>query len=75
MKISPEDVVQVIKKAGTQIDFDQLDENAMFTDIGADSLDMMSIFLGLQELMDHEIPDNDVVKLGSIKEVCEYFNG
>ncbi|MBN9079814.1 MAG: acyl carrier protein [Rhizobiales bacterium] len=75
MVLSTSDVVTVIKQAGTQIDLTRLDENAILSEIGADSLDMMNILLGVQELTGQEIRDEDVHELRSVKAICDYVNG
>lgn len=74
MTISYEELVEIVRNAGTQIDLSKLNESAKFTDIGADSLDIMNILLGIQDKTGKEIPDDDIEKLASIKAIRSYLD-
>jgi len=74
VKITREEVLAIIEHAGTQMDTDQLTDDVRFADIGADSLDIMEMLLGVQEKTGQEVPDEDVEKLGTVNEILAYVN-
>lgn len=74
MKAKAEEIFRIIKDAETMIAPDKLTENADLRDIGADSLDMMNILLSIQEKYGVEVPDEDIEKLASISDICNYLN-
>lgn len=74
MTLTNDDIVAIIEDAGTQIDMDKLGPDTLFEEVGADSLDIMNILLGLQEKTGTEVPDEDVEKLSSINAVLAYVN-
>ncbi len=43
-------------------------------DLGADSLDLMTILLSVQEKVGVEIPDAELDNLLSIDSICSYMN-
>lgn len=43
-------------------------------DLGADSLDVVEIVMGLEEEFDIEIPDEDAEKLPSVQQIVEYID-
>jgi acyl carrier protein len=53
----------------------ELDPEESLAGQGIDSLEMMSIFLGIEEKFDIKIPDEDTDKLDSIASIMEYLNG
>ena len=42
-------------------------------DLGADSLDVVELVMGLEEEFDIEIPDEDAEKITRVKEAIEYI--
>ena len=43
-------------------------------DLGADSLDVVEIVMGLEEEFDIEIPDEDAEKLPTVQQIVEYID-
>ena len=43
-------------------------------DLGADSLDVVEIVMGLEEEFDIEIPDEDAEKLPSVQQIVQYID-
>ena len=41
-------------------------------DLGADSLDVVEIIMGLEEEFDIEIPDEDAEKITTVKQIIDY---
>ena len=52
---------------------DQIKPEASFDeDLGADSLDIVELIMGIEEEFDIEIPDEDAEKLTTVGEAMEY---
>ena len=52
---------------------DQIKPEASFVeDLGADSLDIVELIMGIEEEFDTEIPDEDAEKLTTVGEAMEY---
>ncbi|MCD8162737.1 MAG: acyl carrier protein [Synergistaceae bacterium] len=47
-------------------------EASFVEDIGADSLDIVELIMGIEEEFDIEIPDEDAEKLTTVGEAMEY---
>jgi acyl carrier protein len=75
MKADAKAIIKIIQEAKTKIDFDSFNEQADLRDIGADSLDMMTIILEVQTKYDLEIPDEQIENLTSVSKICQYING
>ena len=57
------------------VDEDQVTEDASFIDdLGADSLDIVEFIMALEEEFGIEIPDEDVEKIVTVKDVVEYIS-
>ena len=48
-------------------------ESNIREDLGADSLDMVEIVMGLEDEFDIEIPDEDAEKIKSVGDAVEYI--
>ena len=57
-----------IDEAGVRMDSSFLD------DLGADSLDIVEFIMALEEEFGIEIPDEDVEKIVTVKDVVEYIS-
>ena len=56
------------------VDEDQVTEDASFIDdLGADSLDTVELIMAFEEEFDVEIPDEDALKIKTVKDVIEYI--
>jgi acyl carrier protein len=75
MKADSKAIIRIIQEANTKIDFDSFNEEADLRDIGADSLDMMTIILEVQSNYNLEIPDEQIENLTSVLKICQYING
>ena len=47
-------------------------ESLIIEDLGADSLDIVELIMGIEEEFDIEIPDEDAEKLTTVGEAMEY---
>ena len=55
------------------VEEDQIGPEATFVeDLGADSLDIVELIMGIEEEFDIEIPDEDAEKLTSVGEAMNY---
>ena len=55
---------------------DQIKPEASFVeDLGADSLDIVELIMGIEEEFDIEIPDEDAEKLTTVGEAMAYVKG
>lgn len=55
---------------------EQIKPEASFVeDLGADSLDIVELIMGIEEEFDIEIPDEDAEKLTTVGEAMEYVKG
>ncbi|MDO9508808.1 MAG: acyl carrier protein [Thermovirgaceae bacterium] len=58
------------------VEEDQIKPEASFVeDLGADSLDIVELIMGIEEEFDIEIPDEDAEKLTNIGEAMDYIKG
>ena len=54
---------------------DEVTDNASFVDVlGADSLDVVELVMGLEEEFDIEIPDEDAEKIATVGDAVKYIN-
>ena len=55
------------------VEEDQVKPDASFVeDLGADSLDIVELIMGIEEEFDIEIPDEEAEKLSNVGEALEY---
>ncbi|MDR1915530.1 MAG: acyl carrier protein [Synergistaceae bacterium] len=55
------------------VEEDQIKDDASFVeDLGADSLDIVELIMGIEEEFDVEIPDEDAEKLTNVGEALAY---
>ncbi|HOO62587.1 MAG TPA: acyl carrier protein [Synergistaceae bacterium] len=58
------------------VDAEKITNSASFVeDLGADSLDIVELIMGIEEEFDIEIPDEDAEKLTNVGEALEYIKG
>jgi acyl carrier protein len=58
------------------VEEDQIKPDASFIeDLGADSLDIVELIMGIEEEFDVEIPDEDAEKLTNVGEALAYVKG
>ena len=74
MASSFERVKKVVVKQ-LEVSEDQITETASFVDdLGADSLDVVELVMGLEEEFDIEIPDEDAEKIATVGNAVEYIH-
>jgi acyl carrier protein len=58
------------------VEEDQIKPDASFVeDLGADSLDIVELIMGIEEEFDVEIPDEDAEKLTNVAQALAYVKG
>jgi acyl carrier protein len=58
------------------VEEEQIKPDASFVeDLGADSLDIVELIMGIEEEFDVEIPDEDAEKLTNVGEALAYVKG
>ena len=70
-----EDIIALISEIESLKDkVKNLDPSVSVYEQGIDSLDMLSVFLAIQEKYGIDIPDEDIPNLISLKDIVEYIN-
>ena len=64
----------ISEKLGVEEDEIAMD-SSLTEDLGADSLDIVELIMGIEEEFDIEIPDEDAEKLTNVGEAMDYIKG
>lgn len=74
-----ENIEQRVKKVvAEQLGVNEADvknESSFVDDLGADSLDVVELVLGLEEEFTCEIPDEDAEKITNVQQAIDYIHG
>jgi acyl carrier protein len=74
MELAANDVIAFIKKAGlVDVDVEALATDVPLTEQGLDSLDLMTVFLEIEETHGIRIPDEDYEGLRTVDEIAIYL--
>jgi acyl carrier protein len=49
-------------------------ESSLTEDLGADSLEVVELTMAMEEEFSIEIPDEDIEKLSTVKDIIDYIN-
>lgn len=74
MKATIENVREVIAEAEVLGDVSDMKNDIALTEQGIDSLDVVNIYLLLEEKFGIKIPDEDLGKVQTIDDIIEYIN-
>ena len=74
MKATVENVKEVIEQAEVLGDVSELKTDIKLSEQGIDSLDIVNVYLLLEEKFGIKIPDKDLDKVTTINEIVEYVN-
>lgn len=74
MKATVENIKEVILEADVLGNVDEMLNDIPLRDQGIDSLDIVNVYLLLEEKFDVKIPDEDLNKLLTIDQIVEYIN-
>ena len=75
MNVTPEEIVSIVQGAGVSVDVSGIKGDMPLRDAGVDSLDMMNVFLAIEERFDIKIPDADIDKLDTVDNIVRYLEG
>jgi len=67
-------IVDALEAAGVDYDKEGFDQNRLFKDNGVDSLDVMSLFLALEEAYGVKFSEQDVSMIATPRELAEALN-
>jgi len=72
-----EDISARVKKIianQLEVNIEKLSDDAsLFVDLGADSIDTVELVIAFEVEFDIEIPEEEAVKLNTIKEICTFI--
>jgi acyl carrier protein len=74
MKTITDDLLKYFRDANNSIVIEtENDFESSFSDLGIDSLDLMSVLFSIQDGYQIEIPDDDIDKLTTINSLAKYI--
>jgi len=74
MATTTQEIRDIIEKAETMAEMEDVVNDLLLTEQGVDSLDMANILLLLEESYDIKIPDTDLSELQTIDGIVTYLN-
>jgi acyl carrier protein len=74
MKATLENIQEIILEADILGDASEMKHNIALTDQGVDSLDIVNVYLLLEEKFDITIPDEDIEQVQTIDDIIKYVN-
>ncbi|HIP26701.1 MAG TPA: acyl carrier protein [Flavobacteriaceae bacterium] len=74
MKATVENIKEVIVEADVLGDIDEIKNDVALSEQGIDSLDVVNVYLLLEEKFEVQIPDEDLSQVTTIDSIVEYIN-
>jgi len=74
MKATVENIKEVIVEAEVLGDVAEMKSDIALSEQGIDSLDIVNVYLLLEEKFDVQIPDEDLEQVRTINAIVEYIN-
>ena len=74
MKATVENIKEVIDEAEVLGDVNEMKTDVPLVNQGIDSLDVVNVYLLLEEKFDIQIPDEDLMHVQSIDSIITYIN-
>lgn len=74
MTATQQNIIETIQEAEVLADVDTIQDDIALVEQGIDSLDIVNIYLLLEEKFDIKIPDEDLGKVKTINQIIEYIN-
>ena len=71
--VTLESIKNALEASGGSGTLSDLALDKTFSDSGFDSLDMFNLFVELEQLTGHQVPDDKIDQLNTPKAVIEYF--
>ena len=74
MEITKNDVIEIIDNAGILVDTNNLLNDINLQEQGVDSLDIVNIYMMLEDKFNIKIPDTDLPNVKTIDDIVSYVN-
>ena len=74
MEITKNDVIEIIDSAGILVDTNNLLNDINLQEQGVDSLDIVNIYMMLEDKFNIKIPDTDLPNVKTINDIVSYVN-
>jgi len=74
MKITKDDILNIIDEAGILVDTNNLVDDINLQEQGVDSLDIVNIYMKLEDKFNIKIPDTDLPNVKTINDIVSYVN-
>lgn len=74
MNASAQDIITILENAGLSADVAAIGNDTNLKAAGIDSLEMMSVYLGIEEKYGIHIPDQDLDQLDTIDNILSYLH-
>lgn len=71
--VNLEIIIKTLEECGTAVDTQKLALEISFEEAGFDSLDMFNLFVELEQLTGHQIPDEQIDELTTPAALIMYF--
>ena len=73
MNVTQAELISIIEAAGVTADVSKIQGSTKLTEAGIDSLEMMNVFLGVEQRFGVKIPDEEIDALGTIDQIVDYL--
>lgn len=74
MQATVENIKEIIEEADVLGDVSNMDADTPLREQGIDSLDIVNVYLLIEEKFDVKIPDEDLGKVATINQIIGYIN-
>jgi len=74
MKATVENIKEIIVEAEVLGDINEMKSDIALSEQGIDSLDVVNVYLLIEEKFDVQIPDEDLAQVRTIDSIVEYVN-
>lgn len=74
MNITSKEILDIIEKAGVTANVAEIKSDQTFKQAGIDSLELMNVFLAIEQTFEIKIEDEDIDALTSVDAVVSYLN-
>ncbi len=74
MKATESNIKSILDEVSSLVESSDLDINISLTDQGVDSLDLVNVYLLVEEKFEIKIPDEDIAQLQNISQIIDYVN-
>jgi acyl carrier protein len=73
--LTVEQITSAMEKADVQLDADlEQNKDAIFGDLGLDSMDIFNLFLELETITGKVVPDEEIDNINTIDDILKFYN-